>query len=81
MLTRVPVRGVNADISGTTINRFLHGPYFNPQVINPAFYHRLKSKDNHRLWVAIFIAERDPLWLTQPSERIYKASLTQEEKF
>lgn len=30
LLTRVPVRGVNIDISDTTINRFLHGPNFIP---------------------------------------------------
>ena len=81
LLTRVPVRGVNVDISDTTINRFLHGPNFNPQDTNPAFYHRLKSKDDQRPWLATLIAEGDPLWLTRPSEPIYKASLTQEEKF
>ncbi|PHT40486.1 hypothetical protein CQW23_19340 [Capsicum baccatum] len=81
LLTRVRVRGVNVDIFYMTINRFIQEPNFNPQDTNPAFYHRLKSKDDQRPWFATLIAEGDLLWLTRPSKRIYKASLTQEAKF
>ncbi|PHT38690.1 hypothetical protein CQW23_22263 [Capsicum baccatum] len=80
LLTRVLVRGVNIDISNTTINSFLHGSNFTSQVTNPVFYHHLKSKENQHPWLATLIAEGDPLWLNQPSENIYKVSLTQEAK-
>ncbi|PHT36251.1 hypothetical protein CQW23_23951 [Capsicum baccatum] len=81
LLDRLPVRGVMVDFLETTINRFLYGLGFTPQVTLSTFYARLKHHENQRSWLATLIAEGKPEWLTNPNERIFKASLTQEAKF
>lgn len=81
LLDKVPVRGVIVDISEATINRFLHGPNFTPQSTSSTLYARLKHRENQRNWLATLIADGEPEWLTNPSERIFKASLTSEARF
>ena len=69
------------DLLETIINRFLHGPGVTPQETSPTFYARLKHHENQWCWLATLIAEEKLEWLTNPNERIFKASLTQEPKF
>lgn len=81
LLEKIIVRGVIMSISDTTINRFLHGPNFNIQDTSPTFNNHLKDWENQRRWLVTHIVDREPIWLTNPNERIYKASLIPEEKF
>lgn len=69
------------DASKATINRFLRGPSFTPQVTSPTLHAQLKNHDNQQEWLSNLLAEGTPGWLTNPSERIFKASLTLEAKF
>ncbi|PHT53298.1 hypothetical protein CQW23_07760 [Capsicum baccatum] len=81
LLDKVPVWGVMMDISKATINSFLHGPNFTPQATSPNFYARLKHRKNQQTWLATLIADGEPEWLTNPSKRIFKASLNSKEIF
>ncbi|PHT30798.1 hypothetical protein CQW23_29609 [Capsicum baccatum] len=42
------------------------------------FYARLKHRENQQNCLALLIADGEPKWLTNPSKRIFKASLTLE---
>ncbi|PHU03334.1 hypothetical protein BC332_28585 [Capsicum chinense] len=81
LLDKVPIRGVMVDVFEATINRFLHGPNFTPRATSPTFYAQLKHRENQRSWLATLIADGEPKWLINLSEKIFKASLNSKARF
>ncbi|KAF3655081.1 hypothetical protein FXO38_14849 [Capsicum annuum] len=65
----------------STINKFLYCPNFTARSTSPTFYAWLKHRENQRSWLAILIIDGELEWLTNPSERIFKASLNSESRF
>lgn len=81
LLDKGMVWGIMVDVFETIINRFLPGPNYTPHANSPTFYARLKHQENQRNCLATLIVDGEPEWLTNPGERIFKASLTVTEKF